>query len=164
MTTMNDLNPLNDPLKKKVIDQILEENKSKSGATMVVLNQIQEKIGFVPRSVQNYVAEVLDVPISVVHGVISFYSFFTTMPRGENIIKVCMGTACYVGGTPQLIDIAKKELNIKLDETTADGKITLEICRCVGACSQAPVVVINDEIQGNLNPQNFSRVLDKLRK
>ncbi len=164
MTNPNQPNPLNDLAKKEIIDSILSENKDKPGATMVILNQIQEKIGFVPKPVQNYVAENLEVPISVVHGVISFYSFFTTMPRGENTIKVCMGTACYVGGTPQLIDIAKKELNIKLDETTTDGKITLEVCRCVGACSQAPVVVVNDEIHGNLNPQKFTRVLDKLRK
>ena len=125
--------PLNNPEKKLIIDQILEENKDLPGATMVILNLIQEKIGYVSKPVQNYVAEFLDVPISVIHGVISFYSFFTMDPRGEKNVKLCMGTACYVGGTPQLIDKVKQELNITLNESTPDGKITLEICRYVGA-------------------------------
>ncbi|MAT43372.1 MAG: NAD(P)H-dependent oxidoreductase subunit E [Anaerolineaceae bacterium] len=156
--------PLNNPEKKLIIDQILEENKDLPGATMVILNLIQEKIGYVSKPVQNYVAEFLDVPISVIHGVISFYSFFTMDQRGEKNVKLCMGTACYVGGTPQLIDKAKQELNITLNETTPDGKITLEICRCVGACSQAPVVVVDDELHGNLTPQKFTKLLKNIQK
>ncbi len=164
MKQLYDEPPLNNPKKKLMIDQILEENKDLPGATMVILNLIQEKIGYVSKPVQNYVAEFLDVPISVIHGVISFYSFFTMDPRGEKSVKLCMGTACYVGGTPQLIDKAKQELNIKLNETTEDGKITLEICRCVGACSQAPVVVVDDELHGNLTPQKFTKLLKNIQK
>ncbi|HEX2993745.1 MAG TPA: NAD(P)H-dependent oxidoreductase subunit E [Anaerolineales bacterium] len=143
MTTINNVvipenDPLAEPEKKQLIDQILEKNKNLPGATMVVLNELQNQIGFVSPTMQRYVAQTLRVPFSAVHGVISFYSFFTTTPRGKHTIKFCMGTACYVGGAPQLIEKAKQVLGIDVGETTKDGQITLEICRCVGACSQAP--------------------------
>lgn len=164
MTDIATKEPLQDPKTKAFIETIIEENKHLPGATMVILNLIQEKIGYVSKPIQHLVAEKLDVPISVIHGVISFYSFFTTEPRGEKTVKFCMGTACYVGGTPQLIDKAKQELGINLNETTPDGKVTIEICRCVGACSQAPVVVIDEELHGNLTPQKFTKVLKSLKK
>jgi len=97
------LDPLDDPQKKAIIDDILEENADLNGATMVVLNQLQETIGFISRPMQAYVAESLGVPISKVHGVVSFYSFFTTTPRGKHTIKFCLGTACYVGGISQIL-------------------------------------------------------------
>jgi len=131
--------PANDPLanpeQKKLIDEILEKNKNLPGATMVVLNELQSRIGFISEPMQQYVADKLHVPVSSVHGVVSFYSFFTTTPRGKHTIKFCMGTACYVGGMPQLIDKAKSLLGVEPGQTTPDGEITLEVCRCVGACS-----------------------------
>lgn len=154
--------PENDPLvlpdKKEIIDQILDENRSLPGATMVVLNELQNQIGFVSPSMQAYVADQLKVPMSVVHGVISFYSFFTTQPRGKHTIKFCMGTACYVGGAPQLIEKAKQALGVTPGQTTPDGKITMEICRCVGACSQAPVVVVDEEIEGRVRPNKIPQM------
>lgn len=155
--------PANDPLanpeQKKLIDEILEKNKNLPGATMVVLNEIQSRIGFISEPMQQYVADKLHVPVSSVHGVVSFYSFFTTTPRGKHTIKFCMGTACYVGGMPQLIDKAKSLLGVEPGQTTPDGEITLEVCRCVGACSQAPVVVVDDKIFGRLRPNKFPQVL-----
>ena len=112
---------------------------------MVILNELQSQIGYISTPMQAYVAQKLHVPDGAVHGVVSFYSFFTTEPRGKHTVKFCMGTACYVGGTPQLIEKAKQLLGIELGQTTPDGAITLEVCRCVGACSQAPVVVVDDE-------------------
>jgi len=156
--------PLSLPEKKQQIDQILEANKDIPGATMVVLNELQNQIGFVSPSMQAYVAEKLRKPLSAVHGVVSFYSFFTTMPRGKHIVKFCMGTACYVGGTPQLIDKAKQVLGIDLGETTPDGLITLEICRCVGACSQAPVVVVGEDMHGRLRPNKLPQVLKAIKE
>lgn len=153
--------PLNQPEKKQLIDDILEKNKDVQGATMVVLNELQNQIGFVSPAMQAYVAQKLRKPLSAVHGVVSFYSFFTTMPRGKHIIKFCMGTACYVGGTPQLIDKAKQVLGIDIGETTPDGQITLEICRCVGACSQAPVVVMGEDMVGRLRPNKLPQMLKK---
>ena len=130
--------PLRVPEKKELIDQILEKNRHIPGATMIVLNELQSQIGFVSPEIQEYVAQSLHVPVSTVHGVVSFYSFFTTTPRGKHTIKFCMGTACYVGGTPQLIDKAKQIMGVDIGQTTPDGLVTMEICRCVGACSQAP--------------------------
>ena len=156
--------PLADPTRKQIIDQILEDNKNIPGATMVVLNELQSNIGFISESMQQYVAQSLKIPVSKVHGVVSFYSFFTTTPRGKHTIKFCMGTACYVGGMPQLLDKAKQILGIDPGETTPDGNITLELCRCVGACSQAPAVVVDEEIHGRLRPNKFPALLNSLQE
>ena len=158
------MDPLANPGQKKVIDAILESNKDKSGAMMVVLNQIQTQIGHISKPMQQYVADQLKVPVSMVHGVVSFYSFFTTEPRGRHTIKFCMGTACYVGGTPQLIEKAKSLLGIEPGATTADGEITLEVCRCVGACSQAPVVVVDENTLGRVRPNKFPQVLRAIQE
>jgi NADH:ubiquinone oxidoreductase subunit E len=155
--------PNNDPLaipeKKEIIDHILEENKNLSGGVMVILNEIQSQIGFISDPMQRYVAAKLRLPVSHIHGVVSFYSFFTTTPRGRHTIKFCMGTACYVGGAPQLIEKAKQILGIEPGQTTKDGAITLEICRCVGACSQAPVVVVDEQSYGRVKPNKFPQLV-----
>jgi NADH:ubiquinone oxidoreductase subunit E len=162
-TEKEEFNPLENPESKAIIDAILDENKHLQGATMVILNTIQEKIGFISNPVQHYIAEKLGIPISRVHGVVSFYSFFTTTPRGKHTIKFCMGTACYVGGISQIIEKAKQILGIEPGQTTADGLITLENCRCVGACSQAPVVVVDETINGRVQPNRFPKLIQDLK-
>ncbi|HWQ05502.1 MAG TPA: NAD(P)H-dependent oxidoreductase subunit E [Longilinea sp.] len=155
--------PLRHPEQKKVIDRILAVNRDRPGATMVVLNELQKQIGFVSEAMQDHVAKELKVPVSSVHGVVSFYSFFTTTPRGRHVVKFCMGTACYVGGTPQLIEKAKQLLGIDIGQTTKDGGITLEVCRCVGACSQAPVMAIDDEVVGRVRPNKLPQSIRSLQ-
>ncbi len=159
--------PANDPLlipeQKAIIDQVISENCSKPGATMVVLSELQNKIGYISEALQAYIADELEVPVSSVHGVVTFYSFFTTIPRGKHTIKFCMGTACYVGGVPQLMEKAKQVLGIDIGETTPDGNITLEICRCVGACSQAPVIVIDEEVMGRVKPSKVPQMIKKVQ-
>ena len=159
--------PENDPLqsadKKTIIDQAIAENKDRPGAVMLVLNEVQGKIGHISPFMQAYIAKNLNVPLGQVHGVVTFYSFFKTQPRGKNTIKFCLGTACYVAGVPQLIEKAKQMLNIELGQTTLDGKITLEECRCVGACSQAPVIVVNGDVQGKQRPNKFPQILKKVQ-
>lgn len=166
--TISNSNPENDPLaipeKKALIDQILDEHKAKAGATMVVLNELQSRIGFISEPMQAYVAKKLRVPSSTIHGVVSFYSFFTTAPRGQHTVKFCMGTACYVGGMPQLIEKAKQVLSVAPGQTTPDGAITLEICRCVGACSQAPVIVVDEDVHGRAKPNKLPQILKKLQE
>lgn len=152
------------PAHKAIIDHVLEENKGKPGATMVVLNELQSQIGFVSEAIQQYVAQQMQVPVSTIHGVVSFYSFFTTSPRGRHTVKFCMGTACYVGGTPQLIEKAKQVLGIEPGQTTKDGGITLEVCRCVGACSQAPVITIDEEVIGRVRPNKLPQVLRPIQQ
>ena len=155
--------PLYDAEKKQLIDGILEANRALPGATMVVLNELQNRIGYITEPMQAYVADSLDVPVASIHGVVTFYSFFTTKPRGRHTIKFCNGTACYVGGTPQLIEKAKQSLKIDVGDTTPDGQVTLEICRCVGACSQAPVVVVDEEVQGRVKPNKFPQILRRVQ-
>ncbi len=157
-------NPLAVTEKKQIVDQIIERNRNLPGGLMVILNELQSQIGFISEPMQRYVAQQLKIPASVVHGVVSFYSFFTTSPRGKHTIKFCMGTACYVGGTPQLIEKAKQLLGIEAGQTTPDGNITVELCRCVGACSQAPVVVVDDEIIGKVRPNKFPQILRPLQE
>jgi NADH-quinone oxidoreductase subunit E len=157
-------NPLLIPEKKAVIDKIIDENISRPGATMVVLNELQSAIGFVSEDLQQYTAQRLKVPISRVHGVVSFYSFFTTTPRGKHTVKFCMGTACYVGGTSALIEKTKQVLGIDPGQTTPDGNITVEICRCVGACSQAPVIVVDEDVIGRVKPNKLPQILKPIQE
>lgn len=151
--------PVAVPELKAIIDRILENNKDLPGGLMVMLNDIQSQIGFISEHMQRYVAHELHLPVSKVHGVVSFYSFFTTTPRGRHTIKFCMGTACYVGGTPQLIEKVKQVLGIEPGQTTKDGNITVELCRCVGACSQAPVIVIDGESHGRVRPNKLPQLV-----
>ncbi|MEA4908027.1 MAG: NAD(P)H-dependent oxidoreductase subunit E [Chloroflexi bacterium] len=167
LTTLDNI-PASDPLanaeQKQRIDGILDGYKDLPGGLMVVLNELQSQIGFISEPMQAYVAERLQVPVSTVHGVVTFYSFFTTTPRGKHTVKFCMGTACYVGGTPQIIEKAKQVLGIEPGQTTSDGMITVELCRCVGACSQAPVVVVDEESHGRVRPNKLPQILRPLQE
>jgi NADH-quinone oxidoreductase subunit E len=168
MAQNKQLNTLIDPtqnpeLSEKLIN-ILEEHKNKPGSLMVILNDVQAKIGFVSEQIQQFIANYLKVPVSKVHGVISFYSFYTTQPRGKHTVKFCIGTACYVGGAEQLIDKAKQLIGIEMGQTTADGNITMEDCRCVGACSQAPVVVVDEVIHGRVQPGKMASIIRTIER
>ena len=151
------------PETRAIVDRILDANKDLDGATMVVLNSIQDAIGYISPEMQVYVAQGLGEPISRIHGVVSFYSFFTTTPRGKHTIKFCVGTACYVAGIDQIVEKAKQILGIEPGETTEDGLITLELCRCVGACSQAPVIVVDEEVQGRVKANRFPKTIQDIK-
>lgn len=153
--------PLTIPEQRAIIDQILSQNKNIPGATMVVLNELQSRIGFISKAMQTYVAQQLRVPLSEVNGVVTFYSFFTTSPRGKHTVKFCLGTACYVGGAPGLIEKAKQVLGVDPGETTADGSVTVELCRCIGACSQAPTMVIDKDMYGRMHPNKLPQILNR---
>jgi NADH:ubiquinone oxidoreductase subunit E len=155
--------PLNIAEKKAIIEKAIADNKDRQGAVMLVLNEVQGKIGHISPAMQAYIARKLNVPLGQVHGVVTFYSFFKTEPRGKHTIKFCLGTACYVGGVSQLVEKAKQSLGIDLGQTTPDGMITLEECRCVGACSQAPVVVIDNEIHGHAKPNKLPQLIKKIQ-
>jgi NADH-quinone oxidoreductase subunit E len=155
------VDPLTVPEQHIIIDQILQENKNLPGATMVVLNELQSQIGYISIPMQAYVAQKLRVPMSEINGVVSFYSFFTTTPRGKHTVKLCMGTACYVGGAPSLIEKVKQILGVDPGETTEDGSITVELCRCIGACSQAPTVVVDKDTYGRMHPNKLPQTLNK---
>jgi NADH-quinone oxidoreductase subunit E/NADP-reducing hydrogenase subunit HndA len=150
---------LNDAEVKAAIDKIVAGAKEKRGGLMVVLNETQKEVGYLPKEVQTYIAKEMGVAPSVVYGVVSFYSFFTMIPRGKHLIKVCMGTACYVKGAGKLLDDIADSLNIEVGATTEDGMYTLEACRCLGVCSQAPAVRVDDDVLGKVSMKNFVQTL-----
>ena len=144
------------------IDTIINANRYLPGATMVVLNELQNKIGYITEPMQQYVANKLHVPVSQVHGVVSFYSFFTTKPRGKHTIKFCMGTACFVKGAPRLLQMISDELGVEVGETTSVGRFTVRAVRCVGACSFAPVFVIGEDTFGRIETRDkINEILKK---
>lgn len=161
---INALDPLEIPEKKAIIDRTIDEFAPLPGATMVVLNTLQGRIGYITKPMQAYIAQRMNVPLSKIHGVVSFYSFFTTEPRGKHLIKFCIGTACYVGGAEQLIDKIKQVLGITPGQTTPDGLITVEVCRCVGVCSQAPVMVVDEINHGRMQPSRINSVIAEIQK
>jgi len=144
---------------KAVLDKIVTENRDKLGATMVVLTLTQEQLGYVSPAMQQYLAKALGVPLSHIYGVLTFYSFFRMSPIGRHKVSICMGTACYVRGGPTLVEKLQQVLDIEVGKTTEDNRFTLEICRCVGACSQAPVVMIDDDVIGRVQPQDVAKIL-----
>jgi NADH:ubiquinone oxidoreductase subunit E len=146
------------------IDTIIGEHAIKPGSTMVILNEIQAQIGHISRPMQSYIAEKLHIPLKDVYGVVTFYSFFTMKPRGKHRLAFCLGTACYVGGAEMLIEKAQQILGVKLGETTPDRKFTLEPCRCLGACSQAPAVMVDSTLHGHNKPDRIITVLRKYEK
>ncbi|MGL4738250.1 MAG: NAD(P)H-dependent oxidoreductase subunit E [Cellulosilyticaceae bacterium] len=132
------------------LGKFIDELPEKKGALISVLHRAQSIFGYLPREVQKFVGDKLHIPVSQVYGVVSFYSFFTMVPKGKHPISVCMGTACYVRGAEKVLDAFKKELGISVGETTADGQFSLDALRCVGACGLAPVVLVGDKVYGRI--------------
>ena len=130
---------------------------------MPVLQEAQEIFGYLPIEVQDFIAEELDIPITDVYGVATFYSQFSLKPKGKYRIGVCLGTACYVKGAQKVLDELSKVLNIDVGATTEDGTFTLEATRCLGACGLAPVIMINDDVYGRLEPDDIPEIIAKYK-
>ena len=141
------------------LEQFINELSEKNGALISVLHRAQEIFGYLPKEVQQFVAKKLNIPVSKVYGVVSFYSFFTMIPKGKNPISVCMGTACYVRGADKVLDEFKRALNIEVGETTSDGNFSLDALRCVGACGLAPVVLVGEKVYGRVTPDQVKSIL-----
>lgn len=148
----------------KELEVFIDNLPVKEGSLIAVLHKAQEIFGYLPNEVQIFVAKKLGIPVSKVYGVITFYSFFTTEPRGENVVNVCLGTACFVRGSGEILEEIEKELGIKVGETTIDNKFTIDTLRCVGACGLAPVVTINKKVYGNVKKDDVKKILDEYRK
>ncbi|HKL21280.1 MAG TPA: NADH-quinone oxidoreductase subunit NuoE [Tichowtungia sp.] len=146
------------------LDEVLEEYKDKEGGLIPALQIAQGLFGYLPEHVLKHIAKGLDKPYSEVAGVVGFYSFFSTQPRGEHVIRVCLGTACYVRGGKQVMDAFKKELAIDVGETTEDKQFSLEIVRCFGACGLAPAIMINDDVHQRVKPARIKQILAPYRK
>lgn len=135
------------------LEQFINELPEKRGSLINVLHKAQSLFGYLPKEVQIFVADKLDIPVSQVYGVVSFYSFFTMIPKGKYPISVCLGTACYVRGADKVLEAFKKELNIEVGQTTKDGKFSLDALRCVGACGLAPVALVGDKVYGRISSE-----------
>ncbi|MGC9324237.1 MAG: NADH-quinone oxidoreductase subunit NuoE [Desulfomonilia bacterium] len=143
------------------VDQIVSRYKGKPGALIPVLEQVQEVCGYLPMALQKRIADGLNLPVANVYGVVTFYSFFTMIPRGKHVIRVCLGTACYVRGGQRILDKLVELLNIQPGECTDDRNFSLETVRCLGACGLAPVVVIDDDTHGQVKPAKLEPMLAK---
>lgn len=129
------------------------------GELINVLHKAQSIIGYLPAEVQELIADELDIPVAKVYGVVTFYSFFSMLPKGRNPISICTGTACYVRGAEKVLDEFRKQLNISIGETTPDGKFSINCLRCVGACGLAPVVTIGEKTYGRVAPEDVKTIL-----
>ena len=147
---------------KELFDELGEfiESKNCDPAELIaILHRAQHIFGYLPMEVQQFIADKLGINVSKVYGVVTFYSFFTMVPKGKYVIKICLGTACFVRGSDKLLAKVEEILKIKNGETTPDGKFTVTSLRCVGACGLAPVMQINGKTYGNLKPEDVEGIL-----
>lgn len=153
-------------IKEKDLNTIKEICKSfdyKPGELINVLHKTQEHFGYLPAEIQEVVANQLKVPVAKVYGVVTFYSFFTMLPKGKHPVSICTGTACYVRGADNVLQEFKRQLNIEVGETTEDGKFSLNCLRCVGACGLAPVVLVGDKTYGRVSPDGVKEILEEYK-
>lgn len=164
MNDMQDLESTNPDLTPEVmskIDDIIERYKDTPGCLIPVLEDSQGVVGYLPLELQEYIGEAINIPESTIYGVVTFYSFFTMIPRGRHVIKVCMGTACYVQGIGEVLDRLESQIQLKVGGTTDDRRFTLEAVRCLGACGLAPVVVIDADTYGGVSPDGVAGILER---
>ena len=143
------------------IDAIIDQKGAETDSLIEILHAVQEEVGFLPQGVQEYIAEKLDVPVGVIEGVVSFYSFFTTVPRGRHTVKVCQGTACYVRGGKRVLEQVRKHCNCEVGQTSEDMRYSLDVVRCIGACGLSPVMTVDKDIFERVKPTKTGEILGK---
>ncbi len=144
--------------------EIVSTYKEKPGALIPVLQATQSLFGYIPREAILKISEILNEPLSKIFGVITFYSFFSLKPRGKYLIRVCMGTACYVQGANEVLTVLKQQLEVEIGETTADKLFTLDIGRCFGACGLAPIIMVNDDVHQWVKSKDIAKIIKNYRK
>ncbi len=145
------------------IDRVINQYKNKPGNSIPVLQRCQEIVGYLPPLVQKRIAKGLNTTPAEIHSIVSFYSFFTMKPRGDHNIRICLGTACYVKRVEEVLNKIKENLKIDVGEVTEDKKFSLETVRCLGACGLAPVMVIDDETYGAMNPKKVPDIIEQYK-
>lgn len=144
--------------KLSLLDAYIRSLDDQEGMLIHILHRAQLLFGYLPPDLQLYIARSIGIPASKVYGVVSFYSYFTQVKRGQHTVSVCMGTACFVKGAEQVKEALKKELKVGMDETTVDELFTLKEIRCIGACGLAPAVMVDDKVYGHMNEENIRTV------
>lgn len=142
---------------------VIEAHKNQEGAVIPVLHEAQDIYGYLPIEVQEMISEGLDVPLAEIYGIVTFYTQFTTNPKGKYKIGVCLGTACYVKGSGDILEKVKELLGIDVGECTPDGLFSIDATRCIGACGLAPVMTVNDDVYGRLLPDDVEEILNKYK-
>jgi len=144
---------------KNYIDSV----KNSQGVTMQILQKAQGIFGYLPLEVQQFISDETNIPLADIYGVVTFYTQFSTEEKGRHKIGVCLGTACYVKGSQEIMDKLAEELNVKVGKTTEDRVFTLEATRCLGCCGLAPVMMIDDDVYGRMEPKKIKEILEKYK-
>ena len=148
----------------KQIEEIIARYQDERTPLMMILSDIQNEYGYIPLDVQELISEKTGIPVAEIYGVVTFYSFFSLKPKGKFVIGVCLGTACYVKGSQQVIDKFSEILNIKPGETSEDGLFTLDALRCIGACGIAPAITINGKVYPKVAVNQVPGIVEEYRK
>jgi NADH:ubiquinone oxidoreductase subunit E len=156
-----EVNPDLTPEVVSKVDEIIASHKRKPGSLIPVLEEVQGVTGYLPVELQEYIARGLNVPASTVYGVVTFYSFFSMVPKGKHTIKVCMGTACYVKGIGEVLNRLQSEFKLEVGKIAEDRRFSLEVVRCLGACGLAPVVVVGSDTHGGVTPDRIVEILNR---
>ncbi len=149
---------------KKQIEEIIARYKDERTPLMMILSDIQNEYGYIPLDVQEIISEKTGIPVAEIYGVVTFYSFFSLQPKGKYVIGVCLGTACYVKGSQQVLDKFSEILGIKAGETSEDGLFTLDALRCIGACGIAPAITINGKVYPKVAVNQVPGIVEEYRK
>jgi NADH:ubiquinone oxidoreductase subunit E len=145
------------------IKDIIEANRNLKGALIRILQSAQGLYGYLPPQVMTIISEEMKVPLSEVSGIVSFYSFFSTVPKGDHVIQVCLGTSCYVKGGQRIIEALKKDYGLEPGGITSDNKISLETVRCLGCCGLSPVVAVGEDIHRRVKPGKIKEILSSYK-
>ncbi|NVN89932.1 MAG: NAD(P)H-dependent oxidoreductase subunit E [Desulfuromonadales bacterium] len=141
------------------LDEFVARLPTREGHLVTVLHKAQHLFGYLPREVQQYVADLMGVSLAKVYGVVSFYTFFTMVPKGTYPISICMGTACYVKQADKIVDTFKNMLGVEIGQVTEDGKFSIDVLRCVGACALAPILTVGDKIYAHVTPDQVTKII-----
>jgi NADH-quinone oxidoreductase subunit E len=142
----------------------LINKRQQIGSLIPLLQSAQDSYGYIPEKIIYYISELVGIPAAEIYGVITFYSQFRLKPLGKNLIRICEGTACHVNGAKSILSVLQDELGISVDETTDDGIFSLQSVACLGCCSLAPVIMINNETHGNLTVDKIKKIIKKYKK
>jgi len=149
--------------KYKQLKEFIDENKNKEGYLIPVLHMAQDIFGYLPPEVQSFVAKEMNFSMSMVAGVVTFYSYFKTFPTGRHTITVCLGTACYVRGAKKILEALEEKIGIKIGETTEDRRFSMGVQRCLGACGLAPVIMIDKDVHGRMSVKKLDAILKEYK-
>jgi NADH:ubiquinone oxidoreductase subunit E len=141
--------------------EVIAKYKGQKGALMPIMQEAQEIYGYLPYQVQKIISDETGIPIEKIYGVATFYAQFSMSPKGKYVVSVCLGTACYVKGSGAILEEVEKVLGIQDGGCTPDGKFSIEVCRCVGACGLAPVMIVGGDVYGKLTPDRVADILAK---